>query len=174
MTNYGVKLHVLDIRYKIPCRTVLYVIKEKLVEMGITLPNPPSPAGAYVPVAISNGTAFVSGQIPISDGKVQYTGKVGDSNIMDAKKSARLCAINILAQLEKNLGSLERVEKIIRINGFVNSQPDFTAHPKVIDAASDLMYSIFGDKGKHSRIAIGVQSLPLDSMTEIDALVQIC
>ena len=99
---------------------------------------------------------------------------VDDSNIMDAKKSAKLCAINILAQLEKNLGNLERVEKIIRINGFVNSQPDFTAHPKVIDAASDLMYSVFGDKGKHSRIAIGVQSLPLNSMTEIDALVQIC
>ena len=118
-----------------------------------------------VPVVISNGSPNTH-----INGKIQYT----DSNIMDAKKSAKLCAINILAQLEKNLGNLERVEKIIRINGFVNSQPDFTAHPKVIDAASDLMYSVFGDKGKHSRIAIGVQSLPLNSMTEIDALVQIC
>ena len=105
--------------------------------------------------------------------KVQYTGKVGDSNIADAKESAKLCAINILAQLQKNLGTLEKVEKIIRINGFVNSDLGFTAHPKVIDAASDLMFGVFGEKGKHSRIAVGVQSLPLDSMTEIDALVQI-
>ena len=151
---------------------ISYMIAENLKKMGITLPNPPSPAGAYVPVTIANGIAFVSGQIPVSDGKVQYTGKVGDSNIADAKESAKLCAINILAQLQKNLGTLEKVEKIIRINGFVNSDPGFST-PKGNRAASDLMFSVFGEKGKHSRIAVGVQSLPLDSMTEIDALVQI-
>ena len=149
------------------------MIYEKLKKMGITLPNPPEPAGAYVPVIMEDNTAYVSGQIPISDGKIVYLGKVGDSNIDEARESAKLCTINILAQLEKNLGSLEKIVRVIRINGFVNSQPEFTAHPKVIDAASDLIYEIFAEKGKHTRIAVGVQSLPFGSMTEIDALVRV-
>ena len=149
------------------------MIEDKLIQLGITLPTPPSPAGSYIPVVISEKYAFVSGQIPMQDGKVVFTGKVSDENIETGQKSAKLCAINILAQLKRELGSLEKVQKIVRMSGFVNSGAEFTKHPLVINAASDLMFELFGEKGKHSRIAVGVPSLPLNSMTEIDAVVQI-
>jgi enamine deaminase RidA (YjgF/YER057c/UK114 family) len=108
----------------------------------------------------------------MEDGKVTFTGKVSDTNIETAQKSARICAINILAQLKKELGDLEKISRIVRLSGFVNSDPEFTQQPKVINAASDLFYEIFGECGKHSRIAVGVSSLPLNSMTEIDAIVE--
>ena len=149
------------------------MIKDKLESLGINLPTPPKPAGSYVPIIISGKIVFVSGQIPMQDGKVIFTGKVNDENIEDAKNSAKLCAVNILAQLKQELGSLEKITKIIKISGFVNSQPEFTSHPKVINAASDLLFEIFGEKGRHSRIAVGVSSLPLNSMTEIDMIVEI-
>ena len=149
------------------------MIEEKIKSIGIKLPNPPSPAGSYIPVVKSGNLLYVSGQIPMEDGKVVFTGKVSDANIETAQKSARICAINILAQLKKELGDLEKISKIVRISGFVNSVPEFTQHPKVINAASDLLYEIFGECGKHTRIAIGVSSLPLNSMTEIDAIVEI-
>ena len=148
------------------------MIDEKLESLGISLPTPPIPAGNYIPVVVTGNLAFVSGQIPLQDGKVAYTGKVTDSNMEEAQKSAKLCAINILAQLKRELGDLEKVSRIVRISGFVNSDPEFTAHPKVINAASDFLYEVFGDKAKHSRIALGVASLPLNSMTEIDAIVE--
>lgn len=149
------------------------MIEEKLQSLGVELPTPPKPAGAYVPVVISNNLAYVSGQIPMKDGKVIHEGKVTDENLEDAKKSARLCAINILAQLKREIGSLDKVSKIVKISGFVNSEPNFTQHPKVINAASDLFFEVFGQKGQHARIAVGVSSLPLNSMTEIDAIVEI-
>lgn len=149
------------------------MIDEKIKSLGIKLPIPPSPAGSYIPVVKSGNLLYVSGQIPMEDGKVAFTGKVSDTNIETAQKSARICAINILAQLKKELGDLEKISKIVRISGFVNSVPEFTQQPKVINAASDLFYEIFGECGKHSRIAVGVSSLPLNSMTEIDAIVEI-
>jgi enamine deaminase RidA (YjgF/YER057c/UK114 family) len=150
------------------------VIEKKLNELGISLPIPPKPAGSYIPVVITGNLAFVSGQIPIQDGKVVFTGKVpSEKSIEDAQKAARLCAINILAQLKANLGSLDRIARIVRLSGFVNSVPDFAEQPKVINAASDLFFEIFGEKGKHSRIAVGVPSLPLNSTVEIDAVVEI-
>ena len=149
------------------------MIEEKIKSIGIKLPNPPSPAGSYIPVVKSGNLLYVSGQIPMEDGKVVFTGKVSDTNIETAQKSARICAINILAQLKKELGDLEKISRIIRLSGFVNSGPEFTQQPKVINAASDLFYEIFGEGGKHSRIAVGVSSLPLNSMTEIDAIVEI-
>lgn len=149
------------------------MIEEKIKSIGIKLPIPPSPAGSYIPVVKSGNLLYVSGQIPMQDGKVAFTGKVSDENIETAQKSARVCAINILAQLKKELGDLEKVSKIVKLSGFVNSAPEFTQQPKVINAASDLFYEIFGESGKHSRIAVGVSSLPLDSMTEIDAIVEI-
>jgi enamine deaminase RidA (YjgF/YER057c/UK114 family) len=103
---------------------------------------------------------------------VIFTGKVTDDNIETAKKSAKMCAINLLAQMKRELGSLDKVTKIVRIAGFVNSDPEFYQHPKIINAASDLFFEIFGDKGKHSRIAVGVACLPLNSMTEIDAIIE--
>ncbi|MBI4131626.1 MAG: RidA family protein [Nitrosarchaeum sp.] len=149
------------------------MIEEKIKSIGIKLPNPPSPAGSYIPVVKSGNLLYVSGQIPMEDGKVVFTGKVSDANIETAQKSARICAINILAQLKKELGDLEKISRIIRLSGFVNSGPEFTQQPKVINAASDLFYEIFGECGKHSRIAVGVSSLPLNSMTEIGAIVEI-
>ena len=149
------------------------MIEEKIKTIGIKLPNPPSPAGSYIPVVKSGNLLYVSGQIPMEDGKVAFTGKVSDTNIETAQKSARICAINILAQLKKELGDLEKISRIVRLSGFVNSGPEFTQQPKVINAASDLFYEIFGECGKHSRIAVGVSSLPLNSMTEIDAIVEI-
>ena len=149
------------------------MIEDKLTSLGIKLPVPPNPAGSYIPVVVSNGFAFVSGQIPMEDGKVVYKGKVSDDNFEMAQKSAKLCAVNILAQLKRELGSLEKITRIVRLNGYVNSVPEFSGHPKVINAASDLLFELFGEKGKHSRIAVGVASLPLNSMTEIDAIVEI-
>jgi len=148
------------------------LIEEKLKTLEITLPIPPTPAGSYVPAIKTGNLLFISGQIPMEDGKVIFTGKVTEDNMETAKKSAKMCAINLLAQMKRELGSLDKVTKIVRISGFVNSDPEFYQHPKIINAASDLFFEIFGDKGKHSRIAVGVACLPLNSMTEIDAIIE--
>ena len=149
------------------------MIDEKLQSLGISLPTPPAPAGSYIPVVISGNTAFVSGQIPLVDGKIVYQGKVTNENMDDAKKSAKICVVNILAQLKRELGSLDKISKIVKVSGFVNSAPEFTKHPLVINEASDLLFELFGEKGQHARVAMGVASLPLGSMTEIDAVVEI-
>ncbi len=149
------------------------MIEEKIKSIGISIPVPPTPAGSYIPLVKTGNLLYVSGQIPLQDGKVAFTGKVSDANIETAQKSAKICVINILAQIKKELGDLEKISRFVRLSGFVNSVPEFTQHPKVINAASDLLYEIFGDSGKHTRIAIGVSSLPLDAMTEIDAIVEI-
>ena len=147
--------------------------EEKLKELGITLPEAPIPAGNYIPAVKTGNLLFISGQIPLENGKVAYTGKVSDANLETAQKSAKSCAINILAQIKREAGSLDKVTKIVKLSGFVNSVPEFTQHPKVINPASDLMFDVFGEKGKHARVALGAGSLPLDSMTEIDAIVEI-
>ena len=150
------------------------MIEKRLKELGIIIPNAPKPAGSYIPVVLSGKLAFVSGQIPIKDGQVVYQGKVGDAQqIDDAQEAAKLCVINGLAQIEAYCGTLDNLEKIIKISGFVNSIKDFTEHPKVINAASDLLMKIFDEKGRHSRIAIGVSSLPLNATVEIDMVVEI-
>ena len=148
------------------------LIEEKIKSLDITLPNPPTPAGSYIPAVKTGNLLFISGQIPMEDGKVLFTGKVSDDNLETAQKSARMCAINLLAQMKRELGNLDRVTKIVKLSGFVNSDPEFYQHPKVINAASDLFFEIFGDKGKHARIALGAGSLPLNSMTEIDAVIE--
>ena len=150
------------------------MIEKRLKDLGISIPNAPKPAGSYVPIALTGRLAFVSGQIPIKDGQVVYQGKVGDAqSIDDAQEAAKLCVINGLAQIEAYCGTLDNLEKIIKISGFVNSTKDFTEHPKVINAASDLLMKIFDEKGRHSRIAIGVSSLPLNATVEIDMVVEI-
>ncbi len=150
------------------------MIEEKLQSLKISLPTPPKPAGSYIPVVVSKSWAFVSGQIPIKDGKVAFIGKVPTSqSIENAQKAAKLCAINALAQLKAELGNLDKIQKIIKVSGFVNSEQYFSEHPKVINAASEFLYEVFGEKGKHSRIAIGVNSLPLDSTVELDMIVEI-
>ncbi len=149
------------------------MIDEKLAKLNISLPIPPKPAGSYIPVVKTGNLIFVSGQIPMKDGKVQVTGKVPTkTSIEEAQSAAKVCILNALTQIKAELGSLDRVSKIVRVSGFVNSSPDFTEQPKVINAASDLLFEIFGDKGKHSRIAVGVASLPLDSSVEIDVIAE--
>lgn len=150
------------------------MIEKRLESLNIKLPTPPKPAGSYIPVVISGKTAFVSGQIPVQDGNVMYKGKVPtEQSLEQAQKAARLCLVNALAQLKAEIQSLDRISKIIRVSGFVNSTQDFAEHPKVINAASDLLFEIFGDKGKHTRIAVGVASLPLDATVELDMLVEL-
>ena len=148
------------------------MIEEKLETLGIKLPIPPTPAGSYVPAVKTGNLLFISGQIPMENGKVIFTGKVSNDNLEIAQKSARMCAINILAQIKRELGNLDKVTRIVRLSGFVNSMPEFSQHPKVINPASDLFFEVFGENGKHTRIALGVACLPLDSMTEIDAIVE--
>jgi len=150
----------------------MLLIEEKLTSLGIKLPIPPTPAGSYVPAIKTGNLLFISGQIPMEEGKVIFTGKVTDDNLETAQKSAKMCAINLLAQIKRELGSLDKVTKVVRLSGFINSDTEFYQHPKVINAASDLFFEIFGDKGKHSRIAVGVACLPLNSMTEIDAVIE--
>ena len=150
------------------------MIEEKLDTLGIILPTPPKPAGSYIPLVRTGNLVFVSGQIPIEDGKILYSGKVTkDLSIEDAQKAARLCTINALAQLKSEFGNLEKISKIVRLSGFVNSPPEFIEQPKVINGASDLLFEIFEEKGQHARVAVGVSSLPLNSAVEIDLIVEI-
>ena len=149
------------------------MIEERLKELSIEIPIPPSPAGSYIPIVTTGNLAFVSGQIPMKEGKVVFEGKVPETQSVDAARdAAKICIINGLAQLKANLGSLDKITKFVRISGFVNSSPNFAEQPKVINAASDLLVEIFGDMAKHSRIAVGVASLPLNSTVEIDMVVE--
>ena len=147
------------------------MIEEKLTSLGISLPIPPEPAGSYLPVILSNNLAFVSGQIPTEGKQVRFRGRV-DSVVM-GQEAARLCTINALAQLKASLGSLDKIKRVIKVTGFVNSDPSFIDQPKVLNGASDLLVAIFGEKGKHARAAVGVSSLPLDSAVEIEFIVEV-
>ena len=147
------------------------MIEEKLALLGISLPIAPEPAGSYVPVVISGNLAFVAGQIPMEGKHVKFTGKVDSIEI--GQEAARLCTINALAQLKASLGSLDKVKQVIKVTGFVNCEPSFVDHVKVINAASDLLVNIFGEEGKHARAAVGVSSLPVDSTVELELIVEI-
>lgn len=146
----------------------------KLHELGITLPNPPAPVAAYVPWVRSGNLVYVSGQIPMADGKMQFAGKVGaDLSAEEGSQAARLCALNVLAQLRAAAGSLDKVTRVIKLNIFVASAPGFTAQPQVGNGASELMVEVFGDKGRHARAAVGAPELPLNAAVEVDAVVEV-
>jgi enamine deaminase RidA (YjgF/YER057c/UK114 family) len=148
-------------------------IENRLAELGITLPEPAAPVAAYVPVVISGGVAYVSGQVSMAAGAL-IKGRLGeDMSVDQGVEAARACGLMILAQLKGALGSLDRVERIIKLGGFVNSAADFTDQPKVINGASELMVAVFGDPGKHARSAVGVPSLPLGVAVEVDAIVAV-
>ena len=147
------------------------MIEEKIASLGITLPVPPEPAGSYVPVIVSSNLAFVAGQIPMEGTQVKFRGKV--DSIVIGQEAARLCTINALAQLRAYLGSLDKIKRVVKVTGFVNCDASFTDHPKVINGASDMLVEIFGEKGKHARSAIGINSLPFDSTVEIEFIVEI-
>ncbi|HOT76418.1 MAG TPA: RidA family protein [Candidatus Wallbacteria bacterium] len=150
-------------------------IIEKLKEMNIELPKPAAPLAAYVPVVVSDGAAYVSGQLPVKDGKVVYSGIFGNNiSVEDGQKAAELCAINILAALSGALGGdLGRVGRLIKISGFCAASPDFKDHPKVINGASEFFKKVMGDNGAHARAALGVSSLPLGAAVEIEAIFKI-
>ena len=146
-------------------------IHAKLKEMGIALPEVSLPAANYVPCVIAGNTLYVSGQLPMENGKPQYIGKVGvDYTLEQGQDCARLCTINILAHASKALGGdLSRIKRLIRLGVFVNAPADFTDHPKVANGASDLMVGLMGDAGKHARFAVGVSGLPFGVAVEVDA-----
>ncbi len=150
-------------------------VDKRLADLGIEIPTPAVPVANYVPFVISGNLVSVSGQVPVKDGKVAFEGKVGaDVSIDDACKAARLCALNIIAQVKAACGGdLNKVKRIVKLGGFVNCVDGFASQPQVINAASDLMVEVFGDAGKHSRSAVGTNALPLNVPVEIDALVEI-
>lgn len=148
-------------------------IETRLEELGITLPQAAAPVASYVPVVIHGDLAFVSGQVSFVEGDL-LKGRLGeDVSLEDGITAARGCGLMILAQLKAALGSLDRVERIVKLGGFVNSTPDFTDQPEVVNGASDLMLDVFGDAGKHARAAVGVPSLPRGVAVEVDAVVAI-
>jgi enamine deaminase RidA (YjgF/YER057c/UK114 family) len=150
-------------------------IEAKLTSLGITLPTPAAPVANYVGFVKSGDQIFVSGQLPSQDGKLQFPGKVGSEVLLeDAKKAARICAINILAQLKVACeGNLERVVRCIKLGIFVNGDANFKDHPAVANGASDLMVEVLGDAGKHARAAVGSGSLPFGVSVEVDAIFEI-
>ena len=138
-------------------------IAARLAELGIVLPVPPAPVAAYVPFVQAGDLLFISGQVPMQDGKMRYAGKVGGAvDIAQGQEAARLCAVNILAQAQAALGSLDRVARVVKLGGFVACAPDFTGHPQIINGASELMLAVFGESGRHVRFAVGAPSLPMD------------
>lgn len=148
------------------------MIDARLKQLGIVLPDAASPSFNYVPVMLHRGVAYVSGQMPKVDGEVRVFGKVGaEVDLETARGEARICILQGLACLRLALGSLDRIEQIIKINGFVASAPGFNAQPKVLDAASDLLAEIFGEPGRHARAAIGAAELPRNAAVEIEMTV---
>lgn len=148
-------------------------IEKALEAKGITLPKAAAPVASYIPAVELNGLLHISGQVSMSEGKL-ITGKLGsDMSLEDGQQAAKACALMIAAQIKAALGSLDRVDRIVKLGGFVNSTPDFTDHPKVVNGCSDMMEVIFGAAGKHARSAVGVAALPLGVAVEVDAIVAI-
>ena len=150
-------------------------IDKRLRELGIGLPTASMPVANYVPWVKTGNLVFISGQGAVRDGKIEYTGKVGDTlSVEDAIASARLTAINVIAQLRDACGGdLDRVKRIVKLLGFVNCTPTFGEQPKVINGASDLMVEVFGDKGRHARSAVGAPALPFNLSVEVEAIAEI-
>jgi len=150
-------------------------IEKKLKELSIELPNAPDPVGAYVAFKKVNNLLFISGQLPISNDGKMIKGQIGkDLTLEDGLQASKLCVINILAQAKKALnGDLNNIKNCVKITGFVNSTDDFKDQPKVINPASETLSAVFGDKGKHARVAISANSLPLGAAVEIDAIFEI-
>ena len=148
--------------------------EDKLKALGIVLPEAPSPLGSYVPVIRTGNLVFLSGILPFVDGKLLRQGKVGkDITIDDARVDAKRAVMNALAVLRSHIGSLNTVKRCIKITGYIASSPDFTEQPKVLNAASDLLYEIFGEAGRHARAAVGVTVLPLNAPVEIEFIFEV-
>ncbi|MFM1983015.1 MAG: hypothetical protein RJB22_1734 [Pseudomonadota bacterium] len=145
----------------------------RLAQLGIDLPAPAAPIAAYVPTVEASGLLHISGQLPFVDGQVM-TGRIGDDRDQAfGEAAARACGIMLIAQMKAALGSLDRVERIVKLGVFITSAPDFTDQPSVANGASNLMIDVFGDKGRHARSAVGVPALPRGAAVEIDAIVAV-
>src|SRR3954468_1399870 len=149
-------------------------VEDRLRTLGYELPAVPRPAGSYVPATRAGSLLFTAGQIPFKEGKLPYTGKVGqDVSIEEAKEAARLCALNALAAINAEVGSLDSVSRIVKITGYVASAPGFNDQPEVMNGASDLIGELFGEKGLHARSAVGVAELPLNAPVEVELIVDL-
>ena len=148
------------------------VVEQRLTELGISLPEPIAPVANYVPYVVSGNLIFVSGQVPLADGKVQMTGLVGAGlTVEQGQEAARLCAVNLIAQAKAACGGdLARISRVVKLTGFVACPADFTDHPNVVNGASDIMVEVFGEVGKHARAAVGMSSLPLGVPVEVEAI----
>lgn len=146
----------------------------KLKELGLELPAAPAPVAAYVPAVKIQGFVYTSGQIPFVNGELKFKGKVGGGiKEEDAYEAAKICALNCLSVVKAQIGSLNKIERIVKLTGFVSSAPGFNMQPKVINGASELMGQIFGEAGSHARSAVGVNELPLDAAVEVEMIVKI-
>ena len=148
-------------------------VQSRLTALGIVLPTPPAPQANYIPTTRSGGLVFVSGQVSIVPGGKQYLGKVGAAvSVEQGREAARAAAINVLAVLKMALGDLDKVKRVLKLVGFVNCTADFTDMPKVVNGASDLLVEVLGERGKHARSSLGVNSLPLGVSVEVEVIVE--
>lgn len=150
-------------------------VEARLKELGVSIPTPAVPVANYVGFVQAGKMVFVSGQVTLKDGKIEYVGKVGQEfTVEQGKEAAKLCAINIVAQLKAATGGdLDKVKRIVKLGGFVNSTPDFAQQPEVINGASDFMVAVFGDKGRHARAAVSAGALPRGVAVEIDCVAEV-
>ena len=153
----------------------MHLFDENIKNLGLNIPDLPKALANYVPYKIIGKTIYISGQAPVQNGELIYKGKVGsDISIEDGKEAAKLCVINIIAALKTGLeGDWDKLDSFVKLTGFVNCQDNFTDQPKIINGASDMLVEIFGDQGRHARVAVGSNALPLGIAVEIDAIVQL-
>ena len=149
--------------------------EETLAELGLTIPEVAAPVANFVPYVVTGNLVYVSGQIPIEDGKIDFVGKLGrDFDVEQGREAARLCALNVLSVIRRACGGdLDRVSRCVRLGGFVNSTDEFTAQPEVMNGASDLLVAVFGERGRHARTAVGVSALPRGVAVEVEAVFEL-
>ncbi|TWE10020.1 RidA family protein [Rudaeicoccus suwonensis] len=149
-------------------------VEDRLAEIGLTVPEVAAPVAAYVPVVRDGNLVFTSGQLPLVDGKLQATGKVGaEVSAEDAAKLAQICALNAIAAVKSEIGDLDQVTRVVKVVGFVASDPSFSGQPVVINGASELLATAFGERGAHARSAVGVAALPMDAPVEVEITVSV-
>lgn len=149
-------------------------VEERLKKLGLLIPEVPAPVAAYVPYVHTGNYIFTAGQLPLQGGELKYKGKVGeDFTWEEGYEAARICLLNCLGVVQEAVGDLNKIKRVVKINGFVNSTPDFTEHPKVLNGASELCQEILGEKGLHARAAVGTSSLPLGASVEVEMIVEV-
>lgn len=149
--------------------------EESLSKLGLTIPEPGIPVANFVPYVIQGNTVFISGQIPMRDGQISHVGRLGESlTVEEGQQAAQICALNVLAMIRHACGGdLDKVVRCVRLGGFINSTPEFTAQPEVMNGASDLIVTVLGERGRHARAAVGVNTLPRGVAVEVDAVFEI-